>query len=328
MSGYIGNRVGYAVTSAQNNGGRFNLITQFNSTKRGEWLIPLSNTTGGTVIASAPNGYRYHIFTSSGTLNLGVGTTADILIIAGGGGGQGTYYTGGGGAGGAVIGRAVPLAAGSAFSVVVGTGGIGGLAGDPGGAPGTPSSFNSVTAIGGGAGGVFLNPPDGLYYGAPGGSGGGGGAGASGGGSAVPQPVPAAYTAYGNPGGVYGAGTGGGAGAPGVPGVGYGRTFYGFEGPIVSPVFPAGLQPQINDPLGVGVTGRWAGGGQGGTYSGGPTSQAIAIVGGGGQAGGPGNPGTPGLQYTGSGGGGGSGYGGYTPGGNGAPGIVIVRFIP
>ncbi len=331
MSNYIGNRVGFAVTNAQNDGGIFNIITLFNSIKRQEWFLTTANVSGGLIIPSAPNGYRYHVFTSSGVLQIGAGTTADILIIAGGGGGTSNFYGGGGGAGGAVIGRSIQINEGSSIIVTIGQGGPGG---NPGaGTSGSPSSFGGVTAIGGGAGGGFPSPTPGLY-GGPGGSGGGGSYYATAGGTAVPQPVPPGYVAYGNPGGATQSaaqeGNGGGAGSPGTkiaPGVvvGYGRTFYGFEGPIISPVLPGPVQPLITDPLGVGPTGTWAGGGGGG-YSGPELPQSP---GGGGRMGGSSTPATPGVQYTG-GGGGGNGYAYPAPGvgGDGGSGIVIVRFIP
>ena len=60
--------------------------------------------SGGT--ESTAGGYKYHAFTSSGTLTVPAAKTGvDVLIVAGGGGGGGRYNAGGGGAGGAASGR-------------------------------------------------------------------------------------------------------------------------------------------------------------------------------------------------------------------------------
>ena len=58
----------------------------------------LATVTGGTLYTSG--GYRYRVFTGSGTLGVSGGTlTCDVLVVAGGGGG-GANIGGGGGAGG------------------------------------------------------------------------------------------------------------------------------------------------------------------------------------------------------------------------------------
>ena len=53
--------------------------------------------TGGT--ESTSGGYKYHTFTSSGTLTVTGTLSLDILLVAGGAGGGGRYNSGGGGAG-------------------------------------------------------------------------------------------------------------------------------------------------------------------------------------------------------------------------------------
>ena len=52
--------------------------------------LPKVSATGGTVFTSG--GYKYHVFTSSGTLTVSSGGDAQILIVAGGAGGANGYW--------------------------------------------------------------------------------------------------------------------------------------------------------------------------------------------------------------------------------------------
>jgi len=113
--------------------------------------------------------------------------SATYLIVAGGGGGGSGYGTAsGGGGGGGVVTGTMTLTGGVVYTITRGSGGAGGTW--PGTAPstgigvpgtqGTPSTITaptpvSITAIGGGYGSSFINPPP-YLPGGPGGSGGGG----------------------------------------------------------------------------------------------------------------------------------------------------------
>lgn len=246
------------------------------------------NITGGT-ITTPGDGYRYHTFTSPGTLDLnsyGASVSIDYLLVAGGGGSSGDFSDGGGsggsGAGGYLSGSA-PLGVGS-YPVVVGTGGIGGrnapTAYDPtgtyqAGQNGNNSTFNSLTAVGGGKG-AGAGP---IGAAGAGGSGGGGNRISSGAGAGEQYPGPAQQ---GFPGGAGGlperGGGGGGAGGAGAS-----------SGPGVSPQSGG---PGLSWP-GNGVT--YAGGGGGGGFG----TSGVGI-------------GTPGSGGGGAGGPGGGGHGGGT----------------
>ena len=108
--------------------------------------------SGGTEVTAGP--YKYHTFTSSGTLTVSSGGIGEVLIVGGGGAGgsSGGSNNGssGGGAGGLIV-RPVSLTAGS-FAVTVGAGGaITATSGNNG----TDTSIASLTAFGGGGGGGF-----------------------------------------------------------------------------------------------------------------------------------------------------------------------------
>ena len=123
-------------------------------------------------------------------------------------------------------------------------------------------------------------------------------------------------------GGGGGAGSAGGNGSPG-PGLGgNGRAFPEFPAPVIAPAIPSPQQSAFTSA--VGPTGLFGGGGGAGGRS--PAKQGGP--GGGGPGGNPGsNPaaGTPGVYGTG-GGGGGTGQGSALAGGDGAAGIVVVRY--
>ena len=294
------------------------------------------NATGGTIDTSTFTGYKVHIFTTPGTLEVVSGTaTADVLVVGGGGGGGAAY--GGGGGAGAYRTASAPLSSGS-YTVTVGAGGLGNPGANAGsplyppapgaffypsttydtGAPGGDSVFDTITAPGGGGGGARANAggPS------PGGSGGGGGDGYPTGG------LPGGPSgAYGNDGGGgspspttqhYSGGGGGGAGAVGTtvsstaggPG-GNGSNTFTYVPPAYGTPGPA--------------PGRWfAGGGGGGNFSG---SSATTGGAGGGAAGGTGSP-LPDREGDANTGGGGGGGPDANPqvGGNGGSGIVIVAY--
>ena len=124
---------------------------------KGLW-VPVFAATGGT--ESTYSGYKVHTFfpagNSSSTNNFvisGLAGTVDYLMVAGGGGGGGSYYSGGGGGGGVLTASSLSLAVGS-YTIVVGAGGEGGSAASPYfGNDGDDSTFNGLTAVGGGGGG-------------------------------------------------------------------------------------------------------------------------------------------------------------------------------
>ena len=278
--------------------------------------------TGGT--ESTAGGYKYHAFTSSGTLTVPAAKTGvDVLIVAGGGGGGGRYNSGGGGAGGML--EYTNQTFNGNHTVTVGSGGAGG-AHDNRGTQGGSSSISGpsgswTTAVGGGGGGGWNNNGE-------------GGDGGSGGGASGYQ---TGNTSQGN--GTSGQGTSGGRGASYGAGGGGGKTATG------NPT--GGGQNGTNTQGGDGGPGKqwlngttYAGGGGGSDYntSGG---QGVGGSGGGGTGGSHGNgningagtlEATDGTANTGGGGGGASGYGAANDtspmaiGGNGGSGIVIFRY--
>lgn len=95
-------------------------------------------------------------------------TSVELLIVAGGGGpgGPSGQWSGGGGGGGVIFDPSYSVSAGVNYYTLVGAGGT------PG-ANGGSSRFDSTVMAGGGHGGRYGNPADGLA--GSGGSGGGGG---------------------------------------------------------------------------------------------------------------------------------------------------------
>lgn len=278
---------------------------------------------------------NYQIFTTSGTFNVPVGVSkVDVLIVAGGGSGFGglphnVIPGGGGGAGGVVILESYSVTPEAPISVVIGAGGIGV---DPGssettadakGTSGGNSSFDGQVAVGGGAGGINNTiTAD---------------SGGSGGGSQNADSNGAGTSGQGNAGGIgsgnsnnYRAGGGGGYRSAGV----LGEASYGGYGGY-------GLNIANTNFIGailLGAPDKVAGGGGGGVYraSGNPAGGPGKFGGGDGGTGGANNyanrHGGDAVANTGSGGGGGAtnsstGATGSSKGGNGADGIVIVRWL-
>ena len=253
----------------------------------------------------------------------------------------------------------------STYPVTVGEGGA--HAANPGPAPtmqgsqgtnsqfGTPTTPFVVIADGGGGGGNGADPNS---------SGGCGGCGGGGGWRASPWqatwPVPGCHSpgpgagnkvvvsdglpgiqgyaggyGVGLPSSQRGAGGGGGAAGPGSnadPGEGgaggAGADLPAFAYPLIAPLVPGPMQPSLSDPLGIGPTGTYAGGGRGGGDEAGNTQTRGPGGGGGAQV--PTNT-TPtsdvaGMNGTGGGGGGAGGGPGTDTAGPGGDGIVIVRY--
>ena len=317
--------------------------------------------TGGIVSDYTDGGkvYRAHIFTSSGAFQvteLGSGSdydsAIDYLVVAGGGGGgsqfAGNYYSaaGGGGAGGLrtslpgimpATSDLVPVAVAS-YSVTIGAGGAGSRAHQQAGLDGVNSSLQynggTITSNAGGGGGSTNNSVRPETDGRPGGSGGGGGGnnppGGDTAGAANPNSDPtrqgyAGTDIHGNDGGGGGGGGAGGAGEP-APAPPYGAS--GFDGGPGVQVAIAG--PTSTDFTSVGAKNPannqyqyFAGGGGGGAYT---NPEGAGGVGGGGAGGQTSSDGGNGQFSTGGGGGGAGGSSPGGKGGQGASGIVVVRY--
>ena len=300
-----------------------------------------NGTTWQACIENHQAKYNLAIFDQFGSTTWPVpkGVNRVHVLVVGGGGGGGTRNAGafsggtdggsGGGAGGFVEHFTYPVAPEGTVAVTVGRGGFGGGngfgSGQTPGQQGQNSVFGDITAFGGGWGAAGPGNQPGNPGGSGGGAGGGGGAPGSGGtgrqGSRFEQ-TRTGCQFYGNPGGPnpnvapYTGSGGGGAGGTGGLG-GDGRLAPGGSGRASwitgGQVFYAG-----------------GGGGGGGFPS--PTRGGNGGTGGGGDGGeSPGRRGTGegGAGITGTGGGGGGGAGSSWPdgrGGNGAPGIVIIRW--
>lgn len=210
--------------------------------------------TGGTILTPG-NGYRYHIWTSPGSLSVTFGNTQVQCLVVGSGGDGGVCGGGGGGAGGVVYHPTLTISPGT-YPVTVGASpGI-----SPTGSPcgyrndGNDSSFNnpsgpwSLVGKGGGAGGGADS-----QVGRSGGSSGGNSYPTSTVGSAT-QPgqshsgAPPGWLNYGNAGGVTpgsppakgggGSGTAGGleGGNPSKAWGGRAQEFPAFPGPLFTPM--------------------------------------------------------------------------------------------
>lgn len=355
----IGNYVGFATGTDGTSGemdGVFNLFDQIRLRRLDEWIQAAVQASGGAIIpaADAGNGYKYHVFESSGSLIVTAGETtqADVLIVGGGGSGGGGQG-GGGGGGGVVYGTSVTLSVGT-YPVTVGSGGAAiptAVTYGSDGNNGSPSSFNGVTALGGGGGlrnnygwPTYPSAPSGLAPNIANSGGGGGGSGPSAASKPrTPQPVPGDYTAYGGnagapqggaPGASGGGGGGAGGGSPGPsaprssgtssPG-GNGVAIPAFPATIIGPKIPGFHRSNFN--ADVGPTGLYGGGGGGGED--GSTGNGLGGPGGGGRGGDTDTTNRVGAFGTG-GGGGATGTNAsphpYAPNTAGGSGIVIVRY--
>jgi hypothetical protein len=311
--------------------------TTFNFTIRAVDNASNTSSRAFSIIVVAP---VVQVFNSSGTFSVPSGVTSvDALVVAGGGSGKNSG--GGGGAGGLIFMPGYPVTPGGTVSVTVGCGGsVPDTWPPPGpGGNGQDSVFGTLTAKGGGAGGVYCNP--GGLPAQPGGSGGGAAIDAPGGQGSATQPTqPGNSGAYGFgfPGGgaIDGnsseAGGGGGAGAAGNPGNPPGVLPYTSPAGVASGSGGKGKAYTIAD----GTTPvYYAGGGGGALMSlGASVYQGKGGQGGGGDAGNenPSNPegrpknGQAAQANKGGGGGGGTDFNNTAPSGAGGKGIVIVRW--
>jgi hypothetical protein len=125
------------------------------------------------------DGYKYHVFTTSGVLSVYgnlQNNEFDILTIGGGGGAGGAYsdgaysYFGGGGGGGGVVEATGVIVPSGSYTISIGAGGPGQSYNASHGGVSTSSVYQGSTstafagsslalyALGGGAGGTFLDP--------------------------------------------------------------------------------------------------------------------------------------------------------------------------
>lgn len=277
---------------------------------------------GGEV--SIRDGFKYHTFKSSGSLQVIEPGDVEYLVVAGGGGGgggqAGSWAGSGGGAGGMLSGRT--RLAQNVFAIAVGGGGAGG-ARDNAGVSGTASSLSTISANGGG---------NGACNGQNGGNGGSGG-GQAAYSSASNSAVGTGISGQGNNGGSSGSTTragGGGGGAGAVGNSSSGSSISSQNGANGG----AGLASSIT-----GTSVFYAGGGGSGAWVSTSNGGSSATGGSGGQGGGGAggsvtsttqDQGASGSANTGGGGGGGSTHSNLaTPGvsgGTGGSGIVIIRY--
>ena len=281
-----------------------------------------TKATGGVIYSDAT--YFYHAFPTSGTFTPTQSISCDYIIIGGGGGGGG--IVGGGGGAGQVASYTSQSLSATGYAVTIGGGGTSPAIATLG-TNGTSTTFASNTAIGGGGGGAYNG-----QNGANGASGGGGG-------GSEPANANAA-------GGTGTAGFNGGAGT----GFGIGATYAGGGGGGAGGVGANAVQPSggvdsssIAGNGGIGATsslinaislttgyGQYNAGnyyiaaGGGGASGNALTNIGFGGIGGGGNGGAnePGTRGTNGLVNTGSGGGGAR----DNLGGNGAAGLVVIRY--
>jgi len=259
---------------------------------------PIAN--GGDIIATYGS-YTYHTFLNSGTFTMLSSKPVEVLTIGGGGAGGGhhsTLYTTYGGGAGALLLQNTTLSP-NTYSVTVGSGGAAPYSTQGVRGPnGSSSQFGSLTAASGGGGGG-ASSGNSAYFNSASQDGSAGASGGNGGGGS-----PAGSGTQGFAGAL-----GGGGGAGGVAS----STLAG-SGATYTDWFIAS---------GKGISGLFAGGGGSADY--------ITVSGGGGQGGGPapwGASGQSGIENTGGGGGGaGKNQDSFQPGGSGAKGIVIVRYL-
>jgi len=301
--------------------------------------------SGGTILTDGNE--KTHIFTASSTnLVIPAGTSisdVEYLVVAGGGGGGGSFRGGGGGAGGlltSVTGDAtatggstqskLTLTAGT-WTVNVGAGGTGVNVyyGTEGGHSTivNPSSTTVVTAIGGGRGGFYTGNNAGGNGGSGGGSAGFSSANGSGGSGTAGQGNDGGTGYSGN---IQCGGGGGGAGAAGVNGGNGGTSGDGGNG-VISTIISTSEATANSVGEVVGSDVWFAGGGGAGAYVDG-NNFPIGGLGGGADGVYGDSPYSNGndASHPNTGGGGSGSSGDQTAslgtGGDGADGIVIIRY--
>ena len=285
-------------------------------------LYGISNgvkATGGTLTVAG--GYAYHTFTSTGSFlpNQKI-TGAEIFMVGGGAGGGGDAGGSGGGAGGVLQSFVGTLSAGTAYTCLVGAGGVGYWYYGAGGPNATDSIFISYVSY---RGSGSQSDTSSIIGSGSGQTVGGSGPGGTGGGVTT--------SGQGNNGGTgqmngsggsrqYLGGGGGGAGAVG-----------GNASGTTSGAGGAGTTAYSTwlNITGTGVNGYIAAGGGGGAgreagASG--VSAGAGGAGGGGQGGNYSTNGVAGTANTGSGGGGGTNGGASVQGATGGSGLVIIRY--
>jgi hypothetical protein len=196
-------------------------------------VITYTDSNGLNPVASPPyaGGYVVHTFTNSGTLNIPLAASANVLVVAGGGAGRGgngsSTNSGSGGNGGQLIySNAYPVSSGD-INVTVGAGGVGVSNGT--GGTGSNSVFGSLTATGGVGATFGTSSEPGTYGGSgAGGAGAGPGNGAAGnaGGPGLTNGISGTNATYaGGGGGGFSNGGNGGSG-----GGGHGKSYSGSDG--------------------------------------------------------------------------------------------------
>ena len=282
------------------------------------------------------NGYRIHVFKTTGQSTFTLTEPASVYVMAVGGGGGGTSMRGAGsGAGGCVLrdpghpNGLLQLSAGS-IPITVGAGGAGGDSGFSSGSAGQGENGgdtivnNESTLIAGGGGsgsGGWSGNNEVVAQDSPHGSGGGGGESSYTAGTGN-HPSPAPIYAKGTPGGA-GPASNGGAGGGGwntsaAPGT-------GTDGGLGRQIPSIFRSPQITGIGAPGINGEewWVGGGGGGYGDG---NDGAGGSGGGGDGNGTG-PATTGPRAGRPGtGGGGGGTGPGIIGGSGGPGFVLIAY--
>jgi len=240
------------------------------TTARSKHVVPPFSATGGnqnTAGGDAPgNGYKYHVFTSSGSLVCtGTPKNIEFLVIAGGGGGG--YGNGGGGGAGGLrtndpnvpspmkVTSTVTLSEGT-YNITVGDGGVSDNNPYDDRIGGNSSIGSLVVASGGGGGGPWSPSSE-----EPKGDGGSGGGSEPHPGSSVNSPDPLSPSKQGNDGGTAnGGGGGGGAGGNGSGATGGSKlSCPAYSSPIIHPIRPMPSSWQTY----VGSGGAYAGGGYG-----------------------------------------------------------------
>lgn len=222
--------------------------------------------------------YKYHTFTSGGTLTVSTAGKVDVLVVGGGGSGspgkQNSRYGGGGGGGQVVVSNGVAVGTG-AITVMVGAGGIGVTTSGVNGNPGSNSSFGTpvpVVAANGVGGNGASNANGGISGSGKSGGTGSTGGGGGGGDSAVGANSPSAYNGGKGGNGTAVAGFGAGTSTYGGGGGGGGGTIAGGGGSGGGGAGSATIGSQGTDNTG----GGGGGGGIPGTSGGG--GSGIVIV--------------------------------------------------
>lgn len=328
------------------------------------WNSNLNRTeifNGGVYEPLRPRTVQSFTATGPGTFTVPTGVSnVEVLVVAGGGG---AGNIGGGGGGGGVVHHAnYPVSPGGSVAYSVGAGGGSGptYPGPPA-SNGTPSTFGVITAFGGGGSGVWATGPLSGTVGSGAGGPGNPGIGVDGGrafqGTSANGNIGASNFGYpgvrggtnGPQGSDYGMNTGsgqysgGGGGGAGRAG-GYRSHIVNIDSQSINQlgrnhIFQVDAGRDGGDGVAFDITGtniHYGGGGAGGAHSPGynqPGATARGGRGGGGNGASvdiqfaPAGRGQPGTINTGGGGGGGYYTGGGTAqGGDGAPGIIIVRY--